>query len=286
MIPALGILFGVLNTITVHMAKAMQRHGIDTLRWGSTPKEQRSRKKALIYGGGIAVNGLSGLWLILANRFAPPAYATGMFGVGLVLLLLYSRAVLHEDVAPINYFGALLVIIGTAVFGYDALTHQAVDVAGLRGWVVAVFAAGYFGMLGVVIALAKRSGRMQLFGVAFGAVTGGLAGLDPVLKAIGQYADGTARLLPGTALGWIPFVLSLVVGLLAFLVGQYAFFHGAAANDLVPGHSTAFVLVPVVVQLIALPGYRFSLWLGVGIFAIVSGIVLIQFRNENPKESP
>lgn len=33
-------------------------------------------------------------------------------------------------------------------------------------------------------------------------------------------------------------------------------------------------------------GFLFSLWLGLGIFAIVLGIILIQFRNENPKESP
>ncbi len=48
MVPALGILFGILNTVTVHMAKAMQRHGIDTLRWGSAPRSDRSLTKALI----------------------------------------------------------------------------------------------------------------------------------------------------------------------------------------------------------------------------------------------
>ena len=74
----------------------MQRQGIGTLRWRRVSKDKRSPKRAAICIAGVLLNQSTPVWLILANRFSAPAYATGVFGLGLVLLLAYSSFILEE----------------------------------------------------------------------------------------------------------------------------------------------------------------------------------------------
>jgi multidrug transporter EmrE-like cation transporter len=275
--PALGMLFGLINTASIHVAKSMQRHGINTLRWRALPEGDRSRKHAVIYIIGVVVNNVSAIWLILANRFSAPAYATGMFGIGLVLMLLYSSIVLGERVHWLNYIGALLVIVGTAAFSVHAL--QAAPITSvLDPRRVGLFCLFYFVPAGVLVFLGVRSGRKHLMGFSFGLLTGSLASIDPVLKSIGQTAGGVAGFVPSVGWGWIPFLLSFPLALGAFAFSQYAFYRGATASDTVSAHTSFYVLVPVVVQIIALPGYRVTPVLAAGIATIVVGIGLLQRR--------
>ena len=69
-----------------------------------------------------------------------PPSARGMFGFGLVVLLLYSRFVLHEQVVVINYAGATLVLVGTLAFGYVSLTYTDIDVSAMRPATIGIFA--------------------------------------------------------------------------------------------------------------------------------------------------
>ena len=282
--PALGMLFGLLNTSAIHVAKSMQRHGINTLRWRSLSREERSGKHAVIYLVGVVVNNTSSVWLILANRFAAPAYATGMFGLGLVLLLFYSSVVLGERVHWVNYVGAVLVVVGTAAFSLHAIGGSQVQ-AMLDPRAVALFCALYFLPVGALVFLGVRTGRRHLMGFSFGLMTGSMASIDPVLKSIGQTAGGAASILPAVSWGWIPFVLSFPLGIGAFFLSQYAFYRGATASDTVSAHSSLYVLLPVVVQIVALPGYRVTPVLIIGIAAIVTGIGLMQ-RRRAPVEIP
>ena len=282
--PALGMLFGFINTASIHLAKSMQRHGINTVRWRSTPRAERSGKHAVIYVAGVIINNLSAIWLILANRFAAPAYATGMFGLGLVLLLLYSSLVLGESVHWVNFAGAGLVILGTGAFSLHALTSDQAASGVFDAAAVGIFAALWFVPATTLLLVSLRAHHRHLQGFSFGVLTGSMASLDPVLKAIGQTAGGTATILPSVAWGWIPFLLSFPLGIIAFLLSQYAFYRGASASDTVPAHSSFYVLVPVVVQIVALPGYRITPLLSSGIAAIVVGIALMQ-RRRTPLEA-
>jgi hypothetical protein len=277
--PGLGLLFGLINTTALHVAKGMQRQGINTLRWRSTAPEHRSPRHAAIYVAGVLLNQSTPVWLILANRFAAPAYATGMFGVGLVLLLLYSRIVIREPVAPVNYVGAIAVVAGTVLFSVHAVLVGDLDVAAMDRRRVFTFVVIYISVTLIAAILSHRSSRTRLVAAAFGLFAGGAASLDPILKALGQNAAGTASILPGTAWGWIPFGLSFVLGVSAFVGVQIAFLRGAAASVLVPIQSSVYVLVPVVTQLVCLPGYTASPVLAAGIAFIVGGIVLMQLRS-------
>jgi len=277
--PALGMLFGLINTTTLHLAKGLQRQGIDTLRWRSQPRSERSPARAAIYVAGVVLNNLTAVWIVLANRFAAPAYATGMFGLGLVMLLLYSHFVLGEPVVPLNYAGALAVVAGTALFAIHAFARGRIDVSAFHAPSVAIFSAVYVAVGAVFVGFALRGGSRILLAVSVGLFAGGMASLDPVLKALGQNAGteiGRAGIIPAANWGWIPYGLSFVLGTVAFFTVQYAFLRGADASAMVPIHSSAYVLVPVVVQLIALPGYTAGPALVAGMVLIVVGIGLTQ----------
>lgn len=282
--PALGLLFGLINTTSLHVAKGMQRHGINTLRWARQTKEERSGRHAIIYIAGVMLNNSTPIWLILANRFAAPAYATGMFGVGLVLLLLYSSIVLKEPVGPVNYAGAAAVVAGTILFSLHSIALGALDVSLMDRRTVATFAAVYLALAATGMALGLRSRNGLAIGLTFGLYAGGAASLDPLLKAIGQNASGTASVVPAVPWGWIPFGLSFVLGVSAFITVQFAFLRGARASVFVPFQSSLYVLIPVVVQLIALPGYVPTPVLVTGMGCIVAGIVLMQLGRDRGTE--
>ena len=283
--PALGLLFGFINTTALHVAKGMQRQGINTLRWRTLPKKERSSRNAVIYIIGVALNQSTPIWLILANRFSAPAYATGMFGVGLVLLLLYSSLVLKEPVMRINYAGAAAVIVGTALFSVHSLRSGDLDIATMDRRLVTIFVSVYLLVTIVSAGISLRSRSRQFLTIAFGLFAGGAASLDPILKAIGQTSSGTARILPGIGSGWVPFGLSFLLGITAFVAVQFAFLRGARASTFVPVHSSVYVLVPVVAQLICLPGYDPSMLLIGGIGCIVAGIILMQLKNTTSEVS-
>ena len=274
--PGLGMLFGLLNTTALHVAKGMQQHGIQTLKWRSTPREERSGKRAVIYLIGVVLNNTSPIWLILANRFAAPAYATGMFGVGLVLLLLYSHFVLREEVAPINYAGAGLIVAGTVLFALHASRNAELDLSAMSPVTVTVFTIAFFLSTGVVALLSLRRRTALGLSAAFGLFAGGIGSLDPVLKAVGQHAGGAATFFPSVAWGWVPFVFSFGLGVLAFISVQFAFHHGAIARSMVPVQTSTYVLVPVLVQLLALPGYMANSLLILAVAVLLVGIACTQ----------
>ena len=286
MSPLLGMLFGFVNTSTLHLSKGMQRQGIETLRWWKLPRSERSGGKAFIYIGGVVLNNMTPIWLILANRFAPPAYATGVFGLGLVVLLLYSHFVLGEPVAPVNYGGAGLIVAGTALFALHAVSHGGVDVWRFDGALVGWLTGGYIVVAGLFALFVVRTGRRFLFAAAFGALSGGMASLDPILKALGQWAGGRPGFLPGVAWGWIPFVASFVLGTAAFFTAQYAFLRKADASTMVPFQTAVYVLVPVVVQFVALPGYGPTPLVVAGIAVIFGGIALTQMGRRIEQTPP
>jgi hypothetical protein len=201
-----------------------------------------------------------------------------MFGVGLVLLLIYSSVVLKEPVLPVNYLGAFIVVGGTILFSIHSIQLGHLDVSLMDRRTVFVFIAVYMVTATVVVLLGLRSRRGFVIGLTFGLFAGGAACLDPILKAIGQNASGMATLVPTELRGWIPFGLSFVLGIAAFIMVQIAFLRGARASVLVPFHSSLYVLLPVLVQLLALPGYVATPILISGIACIVAGIILMQLR--------
>jgi len=99
-----AILLGILSTVQMHLAKALERQGIealnqirDRIRKTDEPVEKDIRKP-IIYTIGVILHNTGFIYPLLAQRYAPPAVFTSMLGVGLVVLMLYAWRVLREPI--------------------------------------------------------------------------------------------------------------------------------------------------------------------------------------------
>ena len=289
---AIAMLLGILSTVLLHLSKAMERHGIevfDQIRAKlSTDTENSSEveggaKKPTIYLVGLVINNLTPIWMIIAARYAAPSYFTSMFGLGLIGLMFYSSKILHEPIEKIEYYGAGILIIGTLILGIEGILRPELDVSTIdtgKVWLILVL----FLLIGsVCVALAYKNGKPMVVGIIFGLFAGGGACFDPILKAIGQNLGGTAGFLPSTPAGWWIFVISFLFGIIGFGFTQWGFAKDARASTLVPAYNSIYVVLPIAIMALALPGFEITSYTILGMAFVVVGIVLMQaFKKKQP----
>lgn len=278
------ILLGIGGTTLLHLAKAMQRQGIqifDQIRAKVTRQDvafEGKVKKPAIYIVGLAFNNMEPLLLIVANVFVLyPALYTSMFGIGLVILLVYSAKVLHEPVSRQQLVGSAIIIAGTLLLGIEALFRPAYEVTSvsIAGSYLFIGVFSAIGLAAIVMALKTRDPRR--IGISFGMVAGGFGGMDIAFKLLGQVdgGGGGGSLLPVTPVGWVVFMSSFAIAIAAFGFTQWGFARKAPANVLVPAYDSLYVVLPVVYQMLLLPGYEIWLSTVLGIAAVIAGIVMV-----------
>lgn len=278
------ILFGLISTIQLHIAKAMERQGIeifDQIR-AKLKKEkyeleegESALKKPAIYIVGLALNNTIFVYAMIANMFGPPAIFTSMFGIGLVALLFYSRFVLKEEIKPIEYVGALVLITGTVVVGIEGFFREAVNPAEIDVTLFFVVVGIYLVVMGalVIFSIVTRKAVALIFGL----FAGGCGGLDPVFKQIGgTYGQETTGFLPASLIGWVIFLLSFGIASFAFLFTQWGFARKARASVLVPTYNSTYVGLPLVVYSLILPTFVLTGVTYAGLVLVIAGIVLMQ----------
>jgi drug/metabolite transporter (DMT)-like permease len=270
------ILIAIADTVQLHLAKSMQRQGIeifDQIR-AKIKKEhleiEGKVKKPVVYIVGLALNNIEPVWLILANLFGVyPALVTSMFGVGLVVLLLYSVKVLHEPVNRREVKGAAVIIGGTLVLGVEAFFRPKYDVTAISTGASYLFVAAFAAVAATVIAIASRTQNVRTMGFAFGIAAGGFGGQDIIFKMLGQNAMDSG-------VGWLVFASSFAIAFLAFFFTQLGFARKAPASVLVPAYDTTYVLVPLLYQALLLPGFEIWWTTVLGGATIIAGIVLMR----------
>ncbi len=289
--PVAAMMWGLLSTSLLNLANAMQRHGIDIfdqIRTKLNISEEEAEtdlKKPTIYIVGVLLNQTPPIWAILANATgAPPSYYTSTFGLGLVILLLYSTKILKEEIRPLEYVGAAILILGTLILGYDGIIRPELDMSLINITTAFIF-IGVFsiaGIIGMVIGLKENDPK--LIGILFGLFAGGLGCLDPVLKGIGQNYQEAGG-LPVDFIGWVIFLLSFLLGFLAFILTQWGFARKADASSLIPAFNSTFVVVPIIIQILALPGFDLH-WITIGgLVVTVLGITIMTSNHEYKPET-
>jgi len=265
----IALILGIVNTLAIHFAKVMQRYGIQAVTGRS-----KSVRLKLIYWAGFMLTNTSFIWIMIANEYAAPSYATSMFGLGIIALMITSRIVLKEQLTKRHFTGAFILVIGTLVLGYDGITQPITSLSDINlstVWLfIGVFLVGVF----TALLLSLRGKSTWLIGVTFGIVAGGLGGLDPVLKGIGQQFGGIVGLLPQNPEGRLPFVLSFFFGSGAFFTVQWGFHRRADASVIAPFHAALYVLMPQLVQLLAMPGYSLTHLRLAGMLVTTGGVFL------------
>lgn len=285
--------YGVLGTILYHVSKGMQRQGIEAVsgiflsrkKAGTAVRPRPSSKSVVLYAAGFILNNSLGFFAILANRHAPASYFTSMFGLGVVALMLYSGLILKEPTRPLQYAGAAVLAAGTLILGYDGILRERLSMAGIDLPAFGIVTGLTFLAVVFFLGPAHRSRSLVLLCVFYGLITGLAASLDPVLKGIGQSLGGGARYLPRLPWGWVFFLLSFVFATLSFAASQWIFSRGGRASVLIPSQNFSYIVYPLLIQGVALPGFKLTAWTAAGLAVTCLGFVLMQIwtpRTDRP----
>ena len=284
--PAIATIYGIVGSALFNISKGMQRQGIDAVaslfpgKRGRPEGKRRPRsaKHVALYATGFVLNNSLGFFAILANRYAPSSYFTSMFGLGIIALMLYARFVLKEPLHPFQYAGAVVLALGTLILGYDGIVREKMTMARIH-LPTAGIVIGASLLLGMVILIcAHRTRSLLVLGAVFGLVIGFVASLDPILKGIGQNFGQGERFLPSRSLGWIIFLASFIFATLSFIASQWIFSRGVRASVLVPSQNFAYIVFPIVLQAISLPGFNVSGLTASGLIITSLGIFVMQAK--------
>lgn len=270
-----ALLIGIVATTQIHLAKGMQRYGIEGYRRDHVSEISHRKRRRIIYIVAILLNNIAFLWALLANTFAPTAYYTSMFGFGLVVLMFFSELVLHERISRLQHFGALVIALGTAFFGFGKGRGAPPPLENLQPEDVLLYGGIYFTTVLVILLISMRLDFKRLVGIFTGLFTGGSAAMDPIFKGIGQGYGDAIKLLPYTQGGWIYFGASFIFGFFAFSFTQLGFYKRARASTILVFHNASIILLPVIIMQLALPGYELTLLQLVGLLTIIGGIALM-----------
>lgn len=278
----LGLLFGIVNTMVLHLAKAMERHGIEIFSRKKTFKQKG--KKPLIYIIGFALNNTVFIWQILGTTFASAAVFSSVFGLGLILLMLYSHYILHEEIKTPELIGALLIVIGTTLIGFLYIIEppEAGVINYTNFFILLIFISVIFTIL------ISYSWKTKI-GIAliFGAVAGTFGGMDNVFKRMGLSSSNFLEAFAGVfrlEILSIIFVISFFLGLLALTLTQIGFAKGAEASKLVPMYNSLYITGPVIFELIIIEGATVSIGIILSIIVIIGGVFLMNIFKKNEEK--
>lgn len=271
--PAVALLVGIAGTTAIHLSKGMMRDGIVMMR------RRRTRAVLLYYAVAVVLNHTNPLWVILSNRFAPAAYYTSMYAVGLVPLLLFARFRLGEEVTRKHAVGITVILIGSIVVGARGIT------AGDAKFAEVGYGAAppllLFGLLVPAVCLAilaaSRGRRAAWRYVLFGLAAGGMSSLDAVFKGVAQRLALPA-FLPSDPVAIALFATSFVLALGAFLVTNWAFASECGAAQLIAVYTPTYVVLPVVLNAV-LSGQSAGLVTYFAVAAVAAGAYLAGSRS-------
>jgi hypothetical protein len=279
----IAIGMGLLNTLLMNLAKGMQRHGIVIFDKKNKekdddvhPAEHKARKPA-IYIIGVIINQIPFLWIMISNIFAPYTYFTSMYGVGLVLLLWYSHKYLKESITKRKIIGAIILIIGTIILGIDGIIRPELDMSEINILSSSIFIGVLIVLTVIFIPISTKTKNPFVIGIVFGVIGGSFQSLDAVIKGIGQsFGAETTGFFPSTAIGWIIFLISFLSGTFSFVLSQIGFSKKTNASVQVPVANSSFIVIPILIQAISLPGYNVTVLMVFGVLIVVTGILLMQ----------
>ena len=284
--PILAIIFGLLGTIILHISKAMQRQGIeifDQIR--SKIKHQSSEtqadsKKPTIYIIGLILNNSIGIFNGLGTMFGPPSLVTGMFGFGLIALMLYSSKILREKVTTKKYLASLLIVIGTGLIGIDGIVREEISVVDIDYTGLIAFTIMIYIIAAPLLYFTLKT--KKLTGLSFGLMSGAFGGMSPFFFGVAQKYGGGEGFLPINFVGWLYLGVALLLGSSAFLTTQWGFARRADASLLVPSYNTTYIILPVLAIGLLLPNYGFSSLVILGIAIMVPGLYMMQISSIVP----
>lgn len=266
----LAMVIGVAGTTTIHLSKGIMRLGLQRVRQA----EYSRRRARLIYALGIAMNFTNPLWVVVANRFAPPVFYTSMYGLGLLPLLAFSRFRLGERLSPRQHAAAGVIVVGTLLIGLGNLLGGRPSLYGAnRSLLFAIVVAWFAGMPFLVAMMRRRPIGFQE--VLFGVAAGGMAALEAVMKGVSQAGAADNTFLPQSAGSWWLFGASFLGAAGAFAMIQWSYLRHCRASIMSSVNNVSYVATPLLVTALIVPSASLQVWSVVGLLILAGGITLM-----------
>ena len=266
---------GLVGSLTVHLSQGLLKLAI--LRRAEARGGGNNRA---LYGIGLILNFSAPLWVIVANRFGPTVLYTSMYATGLLGLILFSCWKLNRPLRTAEIFGAILVIVGSAivVLGYTR--------AGITG--MEATAPGWLLGGGLLLALILLPGvrlaerwRALPTGLVMGAFGGAFLALDSLLKGVAQAEGGAGGFLPVSGLGWTLFGISFLGAAAALGMTQWAHAKHQPPTATIAAYDAAYVALPVLILPVAQgQGVGLDPICLTGLVAILGGLFWIGRANQ------
>ncbi len=269
----LGLSLGITWSLILHLAKSMERHGIEIFSRDKSFKEKG--KKPWIYIIGLILNNTSLLWQIIAMRYSSASVYASMFGIGLILLMLYSHYILEEEIKKSELIGAIFIIIGTIIVGIFYMLEPPIEgiINYSRFFVLSFFILIVFSVLFIFSFKTKTA-----VAFIFGTIAGSFGAMDIIFKRMGLKSQSLIEAFLGVfrlELVSFIFLASFLVGFLAFFITQIGFSKGADASKLVPMFNSFYIIIPIVYELVIYEKATISIGKIVAISIIILGIFIM-----------
>jgi len=288
----IAISMGIWNSVLMNLAQAMERHGIAIFDKKKSEQsdiqktDTKKSRKPLIYTIGVILNQTPPLWIMIANIFAPFTYFTSMYGIGLIVLLLYSSKILKEQITKRKIIGAIILIVGTLLLGIDGIIRPELNMANINILSSLIFVGVLLALAIILIPISLKTKIPRVIGICFGFICGSFQSLDPVIKGIGQsFGAEKTGFFPSTPIGWTIFIFSFFAGTFSFVLAQIGFSKKTDASVQVPVANSSFILIPILIQAITLSGYNITVLTIFGVIIVITGILSMQLYPHNPYTS-
>jgi hypothetical protein len=229
----------------------------------------------------MLMNFTNPLWVIIANRFAPTVYYTSVYGVGVISLLVFSHCVLGERITRRRFLGAAVVAVATVLIGVGQ--GMVADTAGgiSENLPVLLFAAAWLVAAPIVAAVVRGVGISKQE-IVFGALGGGLASLDAVIKGIAQSGPAGRSFLPTEPVAWLLFALSFLGAAGAFGMIQWSYVRQCRASMMGASYSVTYVALPLLVGAGLGNSGGLSILQVIGLLGLAGGMMLVSESAPHP----
>ncbi len=242
-IPALTLLFGLLATTSLHLAKAFTRQGIDTFKLKA--EVEKRKKKSAIWIIGFILNNIVTVFGVIGVMFGPATIYNSVFGIGLVVLLVYAHYVMHERISQRELLGAILIVIGTMGIGIVAIfySNEAPTIL-YNNFYTSLYII--FPVVIILTLIGYKTKQLILTIILFASMGGALSAIGGDMMYVGNLDGGFA---PYPSILLPMYIIGLILGGISFLFSQIAFYRGADVSKYVPIYNGLVFITPFIYEL-------------------------------------
>jgi uncharacterized membrane protein len=254
----LGIVIGLISYSSLYLGKGIQKLAVEGIKGAGT---LRSRHSGIwIFGTVLTALPVFIQWAALL--FAPVHLIAPLEGFGLIVLVLFSRTVLKEELSLSGILGIAGIITGTLLVTLRAETAEISGGSLLRYGPLFLLAGGVLAGEGLLVLLSLKK-RWGMLGTLIGATAGSFMALQTFTKRLTVLPEIR---LAATAAVFISAVMTLVVT-------QYGFVK-AKASRVVPAFTSTSIVFATLLGFVVLRERLLAVQT-IGIALIIAGVIVL-----------